>query len=233
MDNSRRTAGDANVLRGQGLRPAVAATTPDFRIGATGLVESSQVQLAIRPKIERGAMGTVHGIIVHQTGGASAAGSLSSYEKDNANGAHFLIDKDGKIYQTASVFKVTHHVGHLKSRCLAEKRCSPVDLQALAGKKVGRDVGRVEAAKAWPNRYPGNTDAIGIELVGKTRPATAEERRRWDEDMVYEPLTADQQASLAWLVRMLTTALNVDMTEVLTHPTVSWKNRSEAGTATW
>jgi hypothetical protein len=34
---------------------------------------------------------------VHQTGGANAASSLSSYAKADATGAHFLIDRDGTV----------------------------------------------------------------------------------------------------------------------------------------
>ena len=50
-----------------------------------------------RPTIEHGAMKSVRGIIVHQTGSSTAAGTLSSYKNAGANGAHFLIDKDGKL----------------------------------------------------------------------------------------------------------------------------------------
>jgi N-acetyl-anhydromuramyl-L-alanine amidase AmpD len=53
----------------------------------------------------------VQGIIVHQTGSPTARSTLNGYGVARANGAHFLIDKDGTIYQTASVLKQTAHVG--------------------------------------------------------------------------------------------------------------------------
>lgn len=46
----------------------------------------------------------VYGIVVHQTGAATAKSTLASYRNPGANGAHFLIDKNGHIYQTGSVY---------------------------------------------------------------------------------------------------------------------------------
>lgn len=220
-----------NMLMSFGWRGLLTPLQDALVINKLGHIEDLRVTLTIRPKIERGAMDAVNGIIVHQTGGSNAIGSLSSYEQDNANGAHFLVDKDGTIYQTASVYKRCNHAGALKSRCMSEQRCSPADLKALAGKSVGKAIGRVESAKSWPDRYPGNSDSIGIELVGKARKATLEERAQWKEDEVYEPLTEAQQSSLEWLLRKLSATLQVSMTEVFRHPTVSWKNSSEAGSA--
>lgn len=69
-------------------------------------------------------MPVVHGVIVHQTDASTAASSLAAY-KIRAIGVHFLIDKDGTIYQTAAVTKRVSHVGKLRARCLAEHRCAP------------------------------------------------------------------------------------------------------------
>jgi N-acetyl-anhydromuramyl-L-alanine amidase AmpD len=57
--------------------------------------------------IERGEMKIVRGIIVHHTGGSTAASSLESYKNPRANGAHFLIERDGTIYQTAPLGAAT------------------------------------------------------------------------------------------------------------------------------
>jgi N-acetyl-anhydromuramyl-L-alanine amidase AmpD len=91
-----------------------------LHVDSQGYVLGARVQLAPRPLIERGVLHRIRGIIVHQTGGASGASSLSNYTMQNATGAHFLIDKDGTIYQTASLFRQTWHVGRLRARCLAE-----------------------------------------------------------------------------------------------------------------
>lgn len=96
-----------------------------------GYILSARVKLAARPMIERGVLQRIRGIIVHQTGGSTGTSSLSSYAVKDANGAHFLIDRDGTIYQTASLLRQTWHVGRLRARCIAEYRCTPTELRVL------------------------------------------------------------------------------------------------------
>ena len=90
-----------------------------MQIDQNGNVLSSRVKLAISLTIQRGPMNHVRGIIVHQTGSLTAQATLNSYKRGNPNGAHFLIDKDGTIYQTASIFKKTWHAGKLRARGIA------------------------------------------------------------------------------------------------------------------
>jgi N-acetyl-anhydromuramyl-L-alanine amidase AmpD len=190
-------------------------------IDQSGRVQNSKIKLAISPAIEHGEMNEIHGIIVHQTDSATAQSTLNGYKAPKPNGAHFLIDKDGTIYQTASVYKKTHHVGFIKSRCIAEHSCTPVELKALQGKRVGAQIGQVEKKKTFPKRYPFNNDSIGIENVSLAK------------NGVYESLTAQQQASLSWLINELTQTLKVPMTEIFRHSEVSWKLSSEGASAKW
>lgn len=186
-----------------------------------GMVQSPKVNAVRQTNIERGAMTTVRGIIVHQTGGSTADSSLGSYKKAGATGAHFLIDRDGTIYQTASLSKRTWHVGKLKARCLAEDRCSPAELKALKKFNPPAENER-EKAKQVPDRFPSNDDSIGIELVGSVLKSGE-----------YEAVTAEQNVSLKWLVGEIRVTLGVQMTEIFRHPDVSRKNPSEARTAQW
>lgn len=198
-----------------------------MNIDSQGLVQDPRVRLAISPNIERGPMTTVRGIVVHQTDSPTAASTLNSYRSPGAYGAHFLIDRDGTIYQTASILKVTWHVGPLRARCLAEHRCAPTELRALRRFDPKAEHQR-ERAKAHPDRYPSNQDAIGIEIVGEALPKNVPQEQR-----VYETVTQAQNASLKWLVSGLSLSLGVAMTEVFRHPTVSRKNPTEAETAVW
>ncbi|KGD70386.1 hypothetical protein HA49_20910 [Tatumella morbirosei] len=125
-------------------------------VDKNGLVDAERI-IKRFSTIERGKLDKVNGIVVHQTGDSTAEISFNSYKHTGANGAHFLIDKDGNIYQTASVFKVTNHVGNIRSRCYM----------------------------------------------------------------------------LRWLVAELTYTLKVPMTEIFRHPEVSYKVKTEAGTARW
>ena len=140
-----------------------------------------------------------------------------------------MIDKDGTVYQAASVFQSTWHVGPLRARCLAEHRCTPVEMQALR-KFSPSGENRREMAKSVPDRYPSNQDAIGIELVGLALPRGPHVANK---DQVYETVTTQQNGSLKWLVLGLSRGLGVSMTEVFRHPTVSRKNETEASTAQW
>lgn len=198
-----------------------------LNIDDKGVISDSRIINSISSYIEHGPMPIVQGIIVHQTDSSTASSSLNSYSNPKANGAHFLIDKDGTIYQTASVYKSTWHVGKLRSRCLAEMTCEPAELK-LAQKWDPNGTHRREKVKNVPNRFPSNDDSIGIELVGKALPNPAKKPPK-----VYEAVTPEQNASLKWLVGKLREALNVPLTEIYRHPVVSHKTDSEAETASW
>ena len=152
-------------------------------ISKQGHVDAERVKVRIFPAIERGSLERVNGIIVHQTNGSTANSTFSSYQETGANGAHFLIDKDGTIYQTASLHKITNHVGKLRSRCLEKKTCPPVEIEKVSRMKT-TDRSRHEIKKAWPDRYPWNVDSIGIEIVGTLK------------DNVYEAVNAHRMTPL-------------------------------------
>jgi len=186
----------------------------------------SRIKLKIIPNIESGKLDKVNGIVVHQTGGSTAEGAFASYQQPKANGAHFLIDRDGQIYQTASLYRVTNHVGHLKSRCIETHNCSSAELKAAGQIRGVKNLSRFEQQKDFPRRFPSNADAIGVEIVG--RPVSGE-----GENAIYETINDQQNDSLRWLVKELANTLSVSMNEVYKHPQVSYKVKTEAGTAKW
>lgn len=192
--------------------------------------------------IERGQMAIISGIIVHQTGASSAQSTFNSYRNANANGAHFLIAKDGVIYQTASVLQRTNHVGILRPRCLAEQTCAPAEI--IQYKKSSFDtIHRLEMRKTIPTRYPANLDSIGIEMVGKahlppglTMPPNLNEKQQkifFRDKSVYEALTSSQQVSLQYLIDEITETLQLKKSEIHRHSDISYKNPTEATTAKW
>lgn len=217
-----------------------------LHIDEQGMIMNAGIMPRRFTQIERQPLHQAHGIIVHQTGSSSATSTFNSYTRANANGAHFLIDKDGKIYQTASVKKRTNHVGPLLARCLAEIRCKPSQFaqspQAPQSSLVER-MHKLEMQKSVPVRYPSNTDSLGIEIVGKpslppgkSAPANAtplEKERYFNQHAVYEAVNNAQNISLQWLVNELIASLSIPQTEVFRHPDVSRKNPTEASTATW
>jgi hypothetical protein len=121
------------------IRAIVANSTLPVQLGFAVDTNGKVLDARVIPRhfsaIEHSAMKTAHRIIVHQTGGSTAQSTFNSYSKKGAHGAHFLIDKDGTVYQTASLYKSTHHVGLLKPRCVLEKACSPVEIKRLGALK--------------------------------------------------------------------------------------------------
>ena len=170
-------------------------------------------------------------IVVHQTGGATAESALQSYIA-GINGAHFLIDKDGTIYQTARIDQKCWHVGNIRSRCQEMKSCTLDDLKtinALLFKKGAaysariKEVSRHESDKAYPERYPSNDDSLGIEIVG----AYDAQKR------VYDTVNKEQNSSLAWLIEVLEAELSLKSDDVYTHGQIGYKEPSEGSTAQW
>ena len=211
-------------------------------IDTDGMIIHARVRNARSLAIERGRRLTpITGVIVHQTDADTSASSLSSYTRPKANGAHFLIDTDGTIYQTAAIYQRTNHVGPLKARCLAWGALKPC---ASDYAKPGVDaMHRIEMRKPASDRYPSNMEAIGIEMVGRARlplgfkdpdlrkKRSAEQLR--GEFGVYDMPTAAQNQSLSWLVKVLEESMQIAPGEVFRHPLVSRKNKTEAQGANW
>ncbi|WP_206999791.1 peptidoglycan recognition protein family protein [Trinickia mobilis] len=195
-------------------------------ISKNGHVDAERIIVKVFPAIERASMNVVNGIVVHQTDSYKLDSVFNSYKDKGANGAHFLIDKNGEIYQTASLFRRTNHVGRMQSRCIVTKKCTPAELKAAIGaSKSPVALTKHEMKKSFPDRFPSNEDSIGIELVGK---AIGPEKQE-----VYEAVTDQQNASLKWLIGELVDTLNVSIREVYRHPEIGRKNLTEAGTAKW
>lgn len=197
------------------------------RISASGMLEDLRVIQRRLASIEHGALAQPRAIVLHQTDSPSEESTLHSYATQ-ATGAHFLIGKGGQIHQTASMHRQCYHVGRLiKSKCLALSLAgcrTPTLAKALAltGVSQFRAIDNVERQKSYPDRYPVNSDSLGIEMVG-----------RHVDDRHYEPLTAEQEVSLQWLVGELFVHFTLTGTDVYRHPEVSYKHPGEAQSATW
>jgi N-acetyl-anhydromuramyl-L-alanine amidase AmpD len=83
------------------------------------------------------------------------------------------------------------------------------------------DLSRHEIKKSWPERYPMNTDSIGIEIVGASK------------NDIYEVVNDQQNFALKWLVAELCETFRVSLHEVYRHPELSYKLETEASTAQW
>ena len=161
-----------------------------------GIVQDSRITVDLIPTIAHGPLGPIHAIILHQTGSETAAGTLAGYRSEaKGTGTHFLIDRDGTIYQTVRLTQKCWYIGPIKSRCFEEHVCAPDEVKTYNGYiKQGfstfvRKSAIDELKKPYPRRYPSNSDAIGIELVAMGVGASS-----------YQPVTTEQQRSLDWLI---------------------------------
>lgn len=196
-----------------------------------GVIKSTGIITDIYSQIEKGVMKQVNAIVLHQSGSSNSESVYASY-KSGQNGAHFLIEKNGSIVQTARINRKCWHVGAIRSKCYELKNCSIQGLnevQAVLFKQGQsyalrvKKLNQLEATKAYPDRYPTNDDSIGIEIVGA-----------FDLKLnQYEMISREQNRALAWLIDLLQTALQMDDNDIYRHPEVSYKKPSEAQSAKW
>src|SRR5256885_6354394 len=106
------------------------------------------VEVKTYPPKEHGALLAVPSIVLHRTDSSTAASVLNAYKSGQKTGAHFLIEKDGKIYQTASLEKICWHVGILQPRCVNESTCDPTELKNINARSEERRVGK-ECRSRW------------------------------------------------------------------------------------
>ena len=206
-----------------------------LHVDELGHVDAERIIVKIFSKIQHGRMDKVNGLVVHQTDSPTASSTFNSYQNANANGAHFLIDKDGTIYQTASLYKMTWHVGYLQSRCLLTKKCAPTEFKTMdvLERSLGHTlkVHQRETQKVFPDRFPDNTDSIGVEIVGESKKIYDIKTGKGKD--VYESVTSQKNDALKWLVKELVETLSVSMNEIYRHPEIGRKNDTEASSATW
>jgi len=197
----------------------------------SGKLVDKKVSQKIYKSLHKGNMTTVNAIVVHQTGASTAQHTFNSYTT-SSNGAHFLIDKKGQIYQTALTNQKTYHIGKVRSRCIETKACSKNELstansiylkKGLSYPVRVKNVHNHEKVKNYPDRYPINNDSIGIEIVGNYNKS----------NKTYESINSKQNQSLKWLVNELSTHLKLQSTDIYRHPEVSYKQPSEANSANW
>ena len=167
----------------------------------------------------RGRLAQVNAVVMHRTESATADSALRAFAQGRDGvqyGTHFLVDKDGTIYQTASLQQRTLHVGKIKSRCVEEATCSPEE--AVLARQRGWNPTAThnhEKAKDYPQRYPLNEDSVGIEVVGRHLGG------KW------EAPTAAQQASINRLVNTLQQHYGIGDHDVYAHDVISYKTAGE------
>ncbi|WP_165942311.1 peptidoglycan recognition family protein [Luteimonas terricola] len=207
----------------QTLMPFGRHTTIDH----TGYLTDPGITRTPISAISHAPMPQVNGVVLHRTESSTAASTLSTWRaRDAGTGAHFLIDRDGTIHQTVSVNRQAWHVGAIRSRGEVEGTITMDDRRELDAARNGqaewrgpavRAVSRIESSRPYPERYPGNADSIGIEVVGRYHPAT----QRWDDP------TPEQTAAINLLMESLQRNFGLTDEDVYEHDAISRKTPGE------
>ena len=193
---------------------AAYAHTP--QVGKDGYLIDPDITKKSIPALEKGPLKDINAVVMHRTEGSSAQGAFNSFK--TGTGTHFLIDKDGTIYQTASLNEHTQHVGKIRGRCMEEGNCSKEEKAFFD--KTGWNPKAIhdhEKAKPYPERFPMNSDSVGIEVVGSYNAKT----KTWDAP------TPEQTASINKLVGMLQKEYGLNDKDVYKHDAISYKTQGE------
>ena len=116
--------------------------------------------------------------------------------------------------------KQTWHVGNIRARCAQEGSCSASEKTAIDkllsqqksyAERIREVSNREIQTKDYPDRYPTNQDAIGIEIVGRD----------------YTKATPEQLSAVRDLVEALKDRFGLSNDDVYAHGTISYKDPQE------
>lgn len=96
-------------------------------------------------------------LVYHYTTGGTPQGIVEWWEKSRSGSAHYIIDKDGKIYGCVPEIKKAWHAGNYNTMSIGIEFCAKIgekltDEQTEAGVKLSKDI----AARHPINRISGH-----------------------------------------------------------------------------
>lgn len=187
----------------------------DPYVGENGYVQNAGFVIEPIPELEKGYIKGPRAVVLHRTDSSSATGTLQSF-RSHGVGTHFLIDKAGAIYQTASLLKKTSHIGKIRSRCEDEGNCQGDEMRRVKAMTVSAKYEH-EKVKTYPARYPMNEDSVGIEVVAKNNGG----------DYLWDAATPEQRQSIRVLVGFLKNEYRLTDYDVYEHDRISYKTAGE------
>lgn len=200
----------------------------DPYIGKNGYVQNAGFIHQPIAVLEKKDMTGPVAIILHRTDGGNVQSALNS--ANSGIGTHFYVDKDGSVYQAASLLKHTSHVGRIRSRCYEAGACPADEMARIRGFGwAPRKVHDHEKIKDYPARYPLNEDSIGIETVSRCVKNCGPNDGGTPE---WEAPTPEQVESIANIIGILQKAYSLTDSDVYEHDLISYKTAGE-GAGLW
>ncbi|HET9227500.1 MAG TPA: LysM peptidoglycan-binding domain-containing protein, partial [Thermoanaerobaculia bacterium] len=184
----------------------------------------------------------VNNVILHQTGGTSGAGTLSSYggriKSGSTVGAHYLIDESGNTKLVVPVNQKVSHVGATKAGFATASNSHAVGIEhvgAAAELDVPKDSKdtttltairtEIKAMDLTPElkaRVLGLNDRELTQLAKDNRPTPSS--KKW---LIYGDINAKQKRSSFLLTEELKTHFGLAAADLLAHETVASKTIGE------
>ena len=216
------------------MRAVYVEVEKPYYIDSEGYLQGLSIIKAPRPKLteKTGKFQTDPiAIVLHRTESSTAASTLETW-KTRPYGTHFLIDTDGTIYQCASLYKYTQHVGDIKAKNLELNGKNSTDYKIYTGKTYQK-VSDIEKTKSYPNRYPINSDSIGIEVVAQCFNTMEKKVKvglnytqyngKWQETQ------KEQKDSITTLINALKMIYNISNNDIYGHGEISAHKTANEG----
>ena len=186
----------------------------DAYVDDEGWVQNAGFTLKSISALEKGLIDGPKAVVLHRTDSTKVDSPLKSFE--GGVGTHFIVDKDGTVYQCASLLKRTAHVGKIRSKCYESGSCSADETKRIKGWGwAPTKIYDNEKVKSYPDRFPLNEDSVGIETVA-------------DHDGVsWEAPTADQEKSIKSIVKILQEKYGLTDSDIYEHDNISYKTAGE------
>jgi|GEM_PF-6117517 len=161
-------------------------------------------------------------LVIHYTAGDTVCGSVEALQKKGAS-YHYIIDRNGTIYQLADNERVTHHVkGTLEDKLKFTKDTIGISLANYGWVYKGKD-------KKFHNRY-------GVLYAGKIQELKdIKTIKKYDWKRYWEPYTDKQQQALNDLCRKLTLdyKIKIDRDHIYGHEDISTNNTDPGPVFNW
>lgn len=173
------------------------------KITGTGVITDAKIINKVTPTIEKGVTASKIAVVIHRTDGTSMDSALATWiGNGGVSGAHFIIGKDGTIWQTARINTKTNSI----------KATSTME--------------------PYNNSNTVSIEVVGdcfIDKVGGTRcDADMANAARDKKRTVWEPATGAQKYSTLYVVNMLKT--NGVPSKVVAHGIISTNKTYNEGT---
>jgi N-acetyl-anhydromuramyl-L-alanine amidase AmpD len=94
-------------------------------VNGEGYIENAGVKRNDISELNQGKIEKINAIVLHRTNSSTKESALSSFK--SGIGTHFLIDKNGDIYQTAGLSTYVYQIGFIQARCENDKACTSMD----------------------------------------------------------------------------------------------------------